>query len=98
MVAGCSLAVVVGGCGGAVADADYTADNRRAFLTACTESLDDSILVRDVCECTYDEIRASVPYDELVDLEESLALDALAPLPDYVVVIVADCFLAEADF
>jgi hypothetical protein len=97
MVAACTLAVVAAACGGDVADVGYTASNRRAFLAACTESLQDSTLVRDVCECTYDEIRSSVPYNDLVKLEESLALDSLAPMPDYVVAIIADCFVLEAE-
>jgi ribosome maturation factor RimP len=95
-IAACSLALAAG-CGSEVVDAEYTEANRRAFLTACTESLEDTTLVRDVCECAYDEIRLVVPYAELIEIEESLEVDSLAPLPDRVVEIVADCFLAEAD-
>jgi hypothetical protein len=92
----CSVAAA-GACGGDVDDAGYTVDNRRAFLTACTESLQDSTLVRDVCECAYDEIRRSLPYNEFVELDDNLEVDSLAPVPNSVLDLVADCFVVEAD-
>ena len=90
-----SLALV--GCGADIEEAEYGSENREAFLTACTDSAQDLRLVRDVCECTYDEIEATLGLAELAALEESLKLDSLASIPDAVAAAVAECFVTEAD-
>ena len=92
---------VVAGCGGEPDATDFTIANRRAFLAACTGAgtgpPSDDRLVRDICECTYDEIEANLDYDDLVGIEDSLVIDGLAPLPDSIAGFMADCFVAEAD-
>lgn len=92
-----SLAVLASGCGSDVDDTEYSETNREAFLVACTDVGQDTRLVRDICECTYDKIEIDLDFDELVDTEESLRLDALRPLPDPIAGFMADCFLAEVD-
>lgn len=89
--------MVVPGCGGTEDNGEFGPANREAFLAACTDSAEDPLLVRDVCECTFDEIRVTFTVPELAALEESLKLDSLAPLPDAVAAVMADCFVAEAD-
>lgn len=94
------LAVVfsVVGCGSDIdASEEYGDDNREAFLASCTAPGDDDRVVRDVCECTYERIEAELAYAEFVALEESLRLDALAPLPEPVAALMAECFTEVAD-
>lgn len=86
------------GCGSdGSTDVDYTAQNREAFLAACTDAAVDDRLVRDVCECTYAKLVESVNVDELARIEETLRLDTLASLPDVVADHVAECVVSEAD-
>jgi hypothetical protein len=84
-------------CGSDVTATNYTDENREAFLTACTIPGEDPTLIRDVCECTYDEIEATVPFADFVAMEERLAFDSLAPLPDEITELMADCFVSIAD-
>ena len=89
--------VALGACGSDDPNTGYSAENRDAFLTACTIPGEDPTLIRDVCECTYDEIETNVPFADFVDFEERLQLDALEPLPDEITELMADCFVAVAD-
>ena len=68
----------------------------RSFIAACTDSLDDTRVVRDVCECTWERIEDNVALADLTSIEESLRLDILTPLPDEVTTIVAECFVSES--
>lgn len=91
-----AVLIVATGCGSAVDDVEYGELNREAFMASCTDSTDER-LVRDVCECTYDEIEANVALIDLAALEESLRLDTFRSLPDTITGYLADCFVVEAD-
>jgi hypothetical protein len=75
----------------------YTDENREAFVAACTIPREDPTLIRDVCECTYERIEATLPFADFVAIEERLQLDALAPLPGEITELMADCFVEVAD-
>jgi hypothetical protein len=97
-VAAVVVLLSVAGCTDDAGDAaGYRVTNREAFVAACTDPAVDDRVVRDVCECTYDRIEESLPYEQFVELEESLRIDSLIPLPDEVSDLVAECFLTEAD-
>ncbi len=85
------------GCADSVEATDYSDENRVAFVAACTDAEGDPRTIRDVCECAYEEISETMTFDEFVELDATLQLDALAPVPDSVAAILADCFLAETD-
>jgi hypothetical protein len=87
----------LGACGSDVEGDDYSGANRDAFVAACTSSEVDDRLIRDVCECTWDRIEGSLPYPRFAEIEEALRLDTLAPLPDEVTDLIAECFLSEAE-
>ena len=92
-----AIALVATGCGSNIDATEYTAENREAFLAACTLPGEDPRLVRDVCECTYGQIEANMAFSDFVAMEESLLLDALEPLPDSVAGYMADCFIEVVD-
>ncbi|MGF1600368.1 MAG: hypothetical protein ACFCVK_26300 [Acidimicrobiales bacterium] len=89
--------VGLGGCGSTPPADGYTAEHRDAFLAACTEAGSDPRVVRDVCECTYERIESTMPFDDFVVLEASLRLDTLEPLPEPIAELMADCFVDEVD-
>ncbi len=93
------LAVTLGvsACGSTDDATEYSDENREAFLAACTTPGEDQRMIRDVCECTYEEIEANMAFADFVRMEESLAVDALAPLPDSVAAFMAECFVEEVD-
>ncbi|MEM7341630.1 MAG: hypothetical protein AAF467_23485 [Actinomycetota bacterium] len=88
--------VLLGACGSDPAPTAYSAENREAFIAACTDNAGDSRVVRDVCECTWDRIEANVALTDLTSIEESLRLDALTPLPDEVTTLLAECMVTES--
>lgn len=92
-----ALSAVIVGCGSDIDETEYGESNRRAFLAACTDTGEDTRLIRDVCECTYEQIEVNMVFSDLAALEESLKLDSLRPLPDEVAGYMAECFLAEVD-
>jgi hypothetical protein len=92
-----SVLGLLAGCGPDVTATDYSDANREAFLTACTLPGEDPTLIRDVCECTYEQIELTVPFEDFVEMEERLAFDALEPLPDEIAELMADCFVTVAD-
>lgn len=53
---------------------DYDEAVQRRFLDACTGQGGEP--VRDTCECFYDRIEQTVPFDRFEDLDESLAAEA----------------------
>lgn len=91
-----AVLTVAAGCGSPVDEVEYGELNREAFMAACTDSTDDR-LVRDVCDCTYDEIEANVALVDLAALEVSLRLDTFRSLPDTIAGYLADCFVVEAE-
>lgn len=91
-----ALAWILLGCGSDVVSAEYSAKNRDAFLTACVAD-DDSSLVRDLCECTYEKVTDTIEHADFVVLEESLRLDTLTPLPDTITSLMAQCFVEEIE-
>ncbi|MFV0258549.1 MAG: hypothetical protein ACK5PP_08905 [Acidimicrobiales bacterium] len=89
---------VLAGCGSDEDEAvGYSDAGKEAFLAACTDPDLDPRVVRDVCECTYDRVERTIPYDQFADAEQRLILDPVAPLPDAMAEIMADCLVAEAD-
>ncbi len=88
---------ILGACGSDVTATAYTDENRDAFLASCTVPGEDPTLIRDVCECTYDRIVVTIPFDEFAAIEERLQLDTLAPLPDEITELMADCFVEVAE-
>ncbi|MDH3681267.1 MAG: hypothetical protein OEV40_15110 [Acidimicrobiia bacterium] len=97
LVVGFGLGALAVACGADVDATDYRAENRDAFLTACTKPGSDPRMIRDVCECTYEQIEANVAFSDFVALEESLEVDGLASLPDVIAGFVAECFVDEVD-
>ena len=89
--------LLIAACGSDTDQTNYNAANRDAFLAACTDSSLDDRLVRNVCECVYEQIESNMEFEELEALEGSLQLDALRSLPDDVAEYVAECFVAEAE-
>jgi hypothetical protein len=102
VVAGLGLAVVVvvvavlatrDGSGGG-----YDETTRANFMVACTAEGGDP--VAPTCECIYDELAATVPYERFAEVDEQLtratASEAGLALPDDIAVVVDGCVAAAA--
>jgi hypothetical protein len=82
-------------------DPTYDDASRERFLSACTADAGEP--VQSTCECLYDRIVATVPFDrfELIseDLEreaQGLPADEPLPLPDDVQAMLDECVAAAA--
>ncbi len=82
-------------------DPTYDDASRERFLSACTADAGEP--ARSTCECLYDRIVATVPFDrfELIseDLEreaQGLPADEPLPLPDDVQAMLDECVAAAA--
>ncbi len=76
---------------------DYTAENSDGFFAACLQSPEDSFLQAKLCQCVFDNAVLEIPFDRFVEIDESLTLDPLAPLPEELTEIMAQCVIEEAD-
>jgi len=62
-------------------------------MAACTDTESDALIVSDLCECVFDQVRGEIPLKELDRLDQRLRLDSLASPPEDVFKFVADCFV-----
>lgn len=92
-----TLGALLVSCGAEPDLADYSFENRNAFMAACTDATTDDLVVRDVCECVFASVRRHYTVAELRSLEDTLRLDALADLPEEIIGFVADCFIQESE-
>lgn len=76
---------------------DYTAENSDGFFAACLQAPEDSFLQAKLCQCVFDNAVLEIPFERFVEIDETLTLDPLAPLPDELTAIMARCVIEEAD-
>lgn len=97
---GCAL-VVLGALGLAACaeeePTEFGEDNRDGFAAACSQPLEDSRLVSDICQCVFDETTSNIVFSEFAALDTRLTENAELSLPIEVTDIIADCVLEEAD-
>ena len=76
----------------------YDETTRAKFMAACTAEGGDPVVP--TCECIYDELVATVPYERFVEVDEQLtrvtALEGDLTLPDDVAAVVDGCVAAAA--
>lgn len=91
-----AMALGTGACGGEIPD-DYTVETRDNFLVACTDPLNDSILITELCECVFESAQSRFTFDRFVEFEDALRSDLEADLNTAMDDVLADCVLREAD-
>ena len=85
-----ALALVLSGCGDD-APSDYNAEVEENFLETCTDQGGDDLA--DVCQCAYDSFEAEIPFDRFQRVDERLADDPEAQLPDEFLDLYTDCVI-----
>ncbi len=96
MLAITALVVGLGACG-SDSPAEYSAQTRVDFMTACVDPVVDADRTINLCECTYRKARSAIAYDDMVAYSEQLTVDAEAPMPPALVTVIADCIEDEVD-
>ncbi len=73
---------------------DYDARTEDDFMATCTADADSLGFSRaeDFCRCAYDDIRAEVPYDRFVAIDEALQADPSA-VPEEIDRIRTACYV-----
>ncbi|OWY62392.1 hypothetical protein B7486_58695 [cyanobacterium TDX16] len=79
-----ALAAGCGGEGGSGYDGDFEA----GFLRTCEAATGDDAAL---CQCTYDRLESSVPFERAERLDRRLSEDPESPLPDDVADLIAGC-------
>lgn len=85
-----ALALVLSGCGDD-APSDYNAEVEENFLQTCTDQGGDDL--QDVCQCAYDSFEREIPFDRFQRVDERLADDPDAQLPDEFLDLYTDCVI-----
>lgn len=75
-------------CGGGGTD-DYDADFEAGFLSTCETAVGAD--QEAVCQCTYDRLVETVPYERAERIDRRLRDDPEAPLPDDIADLIAGC-------
>lgn len=76
---------------------DFTADNRAGFLAACSEPLEDAVLIGQICQCVFERTQDEFAFEEFEAMDEALQADPTQSLQAEVNVIIADCVRTEAE-
>lgn len=79
------------------APTDFTADNRSGFLAACSQPLEDSRLIGEICQCVFDETQSAMPFSEFSSIDSRLTENTEQAIPSEITQIIADCVFEEAD-
>jgi hypothetical protein len=85
-----SLALVISGCG-KDEPSDYNAEVEKNFIETCTDEGGDDL--QDVCQCAYDSFEREIPFDRFQRVDERLADDPDAQLPDEFLDLYTDCVI-----
>ena len=67
-----------GGGGGGESGNDYPAQAEENFMTACTSQPQ---ATQEYCQCTFDEITATVPFEDFQEAEEQIGSGGLNDAP-----------------
>lgn len=89
-----AVGVVLAGCADEEPE-DFTVDNRNGFMAACTRPVEDSRVTTAVCQCVFDAT-TDLEFGRFVEIDDILVADPEADLPDELVEIIADCYVAES--
>ncbi len=76
---------------------DYTAETRDGFFAACLQTPEDNFLQARLCQCVFDAAALEIPYERFAEIDAELTLNPLAPLPEELTSIMAQCVIDEAD-
>lgn len=87
-----AVGLVMAGCGND-SPSEYNAEVEENFIETCTDQGGDDL--RDVCQCAYDAFEEQIPFDRFQRVDERLADDPDANLPDEFVDLYADCVVAQ---
>jgi hypothetical protein len=82
-----ATAALLGGCGGG-GGGGYGGDFEAGFLRTCEAATDDDTAV---CQCTYDKLEQTVPFERAERLDRRLQDDPDSPLPDDVAELISTC-------
>jgi hypothetical protein len=82
------LVALLVGCGGG-GGGEYDGDFEAGFLEACNAAVGDGKGA--VCQCTYDQLRDTVPFERAERLDRRLRDDPESVLPDDVADLIAGC-------
>jgi hypothetical protein len=81
-------ALVLSGCGGSD-EQGYDGDFEQGFLEVCEAAVPAED--RGVCQCTYDKMADTVPFERAERIDNRLRDDPEAALPDDIAELFADC-------
>ena len=76
---------------------EFTDDNRSGFLAACSQPLEDTRLVNQICQCVFDETQSAIPFAEFSEIDAALIENPESNLPLEINQIIADCVVEEAE-
>lgn len=83
-----ALVVLLVACGGGGGD-EYDGDFEAGFLESCNAAVGEG--QEAVCQCTYDRLRESVPFERAERLDRRLREDPESALPDDVAQLISTC-------
>jgi len=92
VVAVTALALVMAGCSDDT-PSEYNAEVEKNFIETCTDQGGDDLA--EVCQCAYDRFEDEIPFDRFQRVDERLADEPDATLPDDFLNLYTDCVVAE---
>ncbi len=85
-----AVALVISGCGDDT-PTEYNAEVEENFIQTCTDQGGEDL--QDVCQCAYNAFEENIPFDRFQRVDERLADDPNAELPDDFLDLYTDCVI-----
>lgn len=85
-----AVALVISGCGDDT-PTEYNAEVEENFIQTCTDQGGEDL--QDVCQCAYEAFEENIPFERFQRVDERLADDPNAELPDDFLDLYTDCVI-----
>jgi hypothetical protein len=93
LLAGFTAALVLAACGGEDAGG-YSPEVEETFIEGCLANSGDGLTdakAREFCQCAYDDVEATVPFEEFEEYDAKTREDPNTPLPPRINAVLERC-------
>lgn len=77
--------------------AEFTEGTKSGFMAACSDLVEDSRFVGEICECVFDRTQDEFSFSRFSAIDQGLVENPESPLSNQVVSIVADCVISTTE-
>ncbi len=77
--------------------AEFTDDTKSGFMAACSDLVEDSRFVGEICDCVFERTEDEFDFTRFATIDQQLAENPDRPLSTEVISIVAECVIETTE-